>query len=45
MGKYGLIIFMHVPGQEHFIPTNFRKHPLSGCVVKTGYVFPYINMH
>ena len=38
-------IFMHVPGHEHFIPTKFRKHPLSGSVVKAGYVFPYIYMH
>ena len=41
-GRYGLNIFMHVPGHEHFIPTKFRKHPLSGSVVKAGYVFPYI---
>ena len=45
LGKYGQNIFMHVPGPEHFIPTKFRKHPLSGSVVKTGYVFPYIYMH
>ena len=38
-------IFMHVPGHEHFIPTKFRKHPLSVSVVKAGYVFPYIYMH
>ena len=44
-GRYGLNIFMHVPGYEHFIPTKFRKHPLSGSVVKAGYVFPYIYMH
>ena len=47
-GRYGLNIFMHVPGHEHFIPTKFRKHPLwliSGSVVKAGYVFPYIYMH
>ena len=35
LGKYGQNIFMHVPGHEHFIPTKFRKHPLSdsqgGC--------------
>ena len=37
--------FMHVLGHEHFIPTKFRKHPLSGSVVKAGYVFPYIYMH
>ena len=34
-GKYGQNIFMYVPGHEHFIPTKFRKHPLSdshgGC--------------
>ena len=45
LGRYGQNIFMHVPGHEHFIPTKFRKHPLSGCVVKAGYVFPYIYMH
>ena len=44
-GRYGLNIFMHVPGHEHFIPTKFRKHPLSGYVVKAGYVFPYIYTH
>ena len=44
-GRYGLNIFMHVRGHEHFIPTKFRKHPLSGSVVKAGYVFPYIYMH
>ena len=38
-------IFMHVPGHDHFIPTKFRKHPLSSTVVKAGYVFPYIYMH
>ena len=32
----------HVSGHEHFIPTKFRKHPLSGSVVKADYVFPYI---
>ena len=35
LGKYGQNIFMHVPGHGHFIPTKFRKHPLSdshgGC--------------
>ena len=36
-------IFMNVPG--HFIPTKFRKHPLSGSIVKADYVFPYIYMH
>ena len=45
LGKYGQNIFMHVPGHEHFMPTKFRKHPLSGSVVKAGYVFPYIYMH
>ena len=45
LGKYGQNIFMHVPGHEHFIPTKFRKHLLSGSVVKAGYVFPYIYMH
>ena len=44
LGKYGQNIFMHVLGHEHFIPTTFRKHPLSGSVVKAGYVFPYIYM-
>ena len=44
-GRYGLNIFMHVPGHEHFIPTKFRDHLLSGSVVKAGYVFPYIYMH
>ena len=42
---YTIHIFMYVPGNEHFIPTKFRKHPLSGSVVKAGYVFPYIYMH
>ena len=45
LGRYGPNIFMHVPGHEHFIPIKFRKHPLSGSVVKTDYVFPYIYMH
>ena len=45
LSKYGHNIFMHVPGHQHFIPTKFRKHPLSGSVVKAGYVFPYIYMH
>ena len=45
LGKYVQNIFMHVQGHEHFIPTKFRKHPLSGSVVKAGYVFPYIYMH
>ena len=44
-GRYGLNIFMHVPGHEHFIPTKFRKPPLSISVVKAGYVFSYIYMH
>ena len=44
-GRYGLNIFMHVPGHEHFIPIKFREHPLSGSVVKAGYVFPKIYMH
>ena len=26
------------------MPTKFRKHPLSGSVVKADYVFPYIYM-
>ena len=34
-----------VRDHEHFIPTKFRKYPLSGSVVKAGYVFPYIYMH
>ena len=41
----GQNIFMHVPGHEHFIPTKFRKHPLSSSVVNADYVFPYIYMH
>ena len=34
-----------VRDHEHFIPTKFRKYPLSGSVVKADYVFPYIYMH
>ena len=34
-----------VRDHEHFMPTKFRKHPLSGSVVKADYVFPYIYMH
>ena len=34
-----------VRDHEHFIPTKFRKHPLSGSVVKADYVFPYMYMH
>ena len=34
-----------VRNHEHFIPTKFRKHQLSGSVVKADYVFPYIYMH
>ena len=45
LGRYGQKIFMHVRGHEHFIPTKFRKHPLSSSVVKADYVFPYIYMH
>ena len=45
LGKYGQNIFMHVPGYEHFIPTKFQKHLLSGTVVKADYVFPYIYMY
>ena len=45
LGRYGLIILMHMPGQEHFIPTKFHKHPLSGSVVKADSVFPYKYMH
>ena len=37
--------FMHVRGHELFIPTKFRKHPLSPYVVKADYVFPYIYLH
>ena len=44
LGRYGQNISMHVPGHEHFIPTKFRKHPLSRSVVKADYVFPYINI-
>ena len=36
---------MHGQGYEHFIPTKFHKHPLSGSVLKADYVFPYIYMH
>ena len=39
MDGYGQNIFMHEPGHEHFIPTKFRKHPLSGSVVKAGYKY------
>ena len=42
LGRYGQNIFIHVPGHEHFIPTKFHKHALSGFVVKADYVFPYI---
>ena len=42
LGRYGRNILMHVQGHEHFIPIKFRKHPLSGSVVKADYVFPYI---
>ena len=45
LGRYGQNIFTHVPGHEHFIPTKFRKHPLSGSVVKAGNAFLYIYMH
>ena len=31
-----------VRDHEHFMPIKFRKHPLSGSVVKADYVFPYI---
>ena len=31
-----------VRDHKHFIPTKFRKHPLSGSVVKADYAFPYI---
>ena len=34
-----------VRDHEHFMPTKFRKHPLSGSVEKADYVFPYIYMH
>ena len=37
-----------VRDHEHFIPSKFRKHPLSSSVVnmvKADYVFPYIYMH
>ena len=45
LGRYGQNIFKHVPVHENFIPTKFRKHPLSGSVVKADYVFPYRYMH
>ena len=34
-----------VRDHKHFINTKFRKHPLSGSVVKADYVFPYMYMH
>ena len=34
-----------VRDHEHFIPTKFCTHPLSGSAVKADYVFPYIYMH
>ena len=34
-----------VRDHEHIIPTKFRKHTLSGSVVKADYVFPYIYMY
>ena len=34
-----------VRDHDHFIPTKFRKHLLSGSVVKADYVFQYIYMH
>ena len=42
---YGRKTTTLVTDHEFFIPTKFRKHPLSGSVVKAGYVFPYIYMH
>ena len=42
--KYSQNIFKHVPGHEHFIPTKFGKHPLSGSVVKAGYVLNPIHI-
>ena len=44
LAKYGQNI-LHVLGHEHFNPTKFCTHPLSGSVVKAGYVFPYTYMH
>ena len=38
LGGYGPNIWMHVWGHEHFIPTKFHKHPLSGSVVKADCV-------
>ena len=45
LGGSGRNTLMHVRGHEHFIPTKFCKHPLSGSVVKADYVFQYIYMH
>ena len=43
--RYGRNTLMHVRSHEHFIPTKFLKHPLSGSVVKADYVFPCIHIH
>ena len=45
LGSYDRIPLTDVCGHEHFFPTKFREHPLSGSVVKADYVFPYIYMH
>ena len=45
LGRYGRNILLQVQGHEHYIPTKFHKHPLSGSVVKADYAFPYIYMH
>ena len=45
LGRYGQNTLMRMNGHEYFIPTKFRKHPLSSTVEKADYVFPYIYMH
>ena len=42
LGRYGQNIFKHVPGNEHFIPTKFHKHPLSRSLVKANYVYALV---
>ena len=39
LGESGRNTLMQVRGHEHYIPTKFCKHPLSGSVVKADYVF------
>ena len=45
LDEYGRNTSTHVCSHEHFIPTKFRKYPLSGSVLKADYVFLYIYMH